>query len=267
MAHASAGAGSARPGAGLSNEFKVTFNIETLRMIAYSALVFMVGVGKVVTELFVHVDEHDTAIYQLFGFNHLCNVFDHQPSRTISGLLVLLFIVPMVGFVLCSYYRTYDAVKEGRLPAWVHSYSKAITPFVFLAVCYTYMWFVNPPEVGPPIVFLPHYLPYWALQIALGLLAIHEVAYLAYSGVLPFGVSAAVAKGYLWVLILTTLACHAAVFTLLAGFPILDSPHNPTSAKIFERLMFFYAFLAIGMPLVLAARNRKNGQVSTISFS
>ena len=217
MAQASAGAGSVSQGAGLSNEFKLTFNIESLRMIAYAALMAMVGVGIIVTKLFVTVDEHDTAIFKLFGFNHICNVFDHQPSRTISGLLVLTFIVPMVSFVVCSYYRTYDAVKEGRLPAWVHSYSKIITPFSFLAVCYTYMWFVNPPEVGPPIVFLAHYLPYWALQIALGLLAIHEVAYLAYSGNLPFGVSVAVAKGYLVILILTTVACHAAVFTRFAG--------------------------------------------------
>ena len=267
MAQASAGTGSAHQGAGLTNEFKLTFNIETLRLFAYSALVFMVGVGIVVTRNFVHVDEHDTAIYKTFGFNHLCNVFDHQPSRTISALLVMTFTLPMACFVVASYYRTYDAVKEGRLPAWVHSYSKAITPFVFLAVWYVYMWFVNPPEVGPPIVFLPHYLPYWALQIALGLLAIHEVAYLAYSGQLPFGVSVAVAKGYLWVLIVTTVACHAAVFTLLAGFPILDSPNNPTAAIIFEGLMYFYAFLAILMPIALAAKNRKNGLVSTITFS
>lgn len=265
MAQSSAGAGSVRQGAGLSNEFKLTFNIETLRMIAYAALMAMVGVGFVVTRLFVTVDEHETVIFKTFGFNHLCNVFDHQPSRTISGLLVLTFIVPMVGFVVCAYYRTYDAVKEGRLPAWVHSYSKTITPFAFLAVCYTYMWFVNGP--GDQYGFLAHYLPYWALQIALGLLAIHEVAYLAYSGNLPFGVSVAVAKGYLVILILTTVACHAAVFTLLAGFPILDSVHNPTSAKIFERLMYFYAFLAIAMPFFLAARNRKNGQISTITFA
>jgi hypothetical protein len=134
MTQASAAARSLPRGEKITNEFSLTFNIETLRMIAYAMLVLMVGTGLVVTKLFVTVPEHETVIYEIFGFNHICNVFDHPPSREVSALFVLFFIVPMAAFVLCSYYRTYDAAKEGRVPAWLQTYNKIITPFVFLAV-------------------------------------------------------------------------------------------------------------------------------------
>lgn len=259
------------------HKFSVTFNIETLRLAAYSALVFMVGVGIVVTKLFVHDDPEHTVIYRIFGFNHICNVFDHQPSRTISGILILFFIVPMAGFVVLSHLRTAHAARVGRVPALLHRYSRVITPFVFLAVCYTYMWFVNSPDdpagwLGgspddPTAGFIPHYIPYVALQLALGLLAIHEVGWLIANGALPFGANVTLAKTYLYVLLVTTVACQAAVFSLLFGYPILDSPNNPTERLAFQFLMYFYSFLAIAMPIFFAARNRKNTLVSTITFA
>jgi hypothetical protein len=264
------------PGATIPR-FTWTFNIETLRLMAYSALVFMVAVGIVVTKLFVHDDPTHTVIYRIFGFNHICNVFDHQPSRTVSGLLILLFIVPMAAFVICSYYRTYAAAREGRVPMLLHTYSKIITPFVFLAVCYTYMWFVNSPDdpagwLGgspddPTAGFIPHYLPYVALQLALGLLAIHEVGWLIANGALPFGSSITLAKTYLYVLLGTTVLCQTAVFSLLLGFPILDSPNDPTERLLFQILMYFYSFLAIAMPIFFASRNRRNTLLNTITFT
>jgi len=247
------------------NQFSWTFNLENLRMFAYIALVLMVAVGIFVTNRFVSMEADQTMIYEIFGFNHICNVFDHQPSRTVSALLVLLFIIPMGSFVVLSYYRTSDAATEGRVPKWLQAYNKLITPFVFLSVCYTYMWFVNAPDGD--YGFIAHYLPYVALQLALGLLAIQEVAYLGYTGALPFGASVPMAKGYLVVLLLTTLACQVAVFSLLLGVPVLDSPNDPAASTAFQILMYFYSFLAIIMPIVLAARNRKNGDVSTITFS
>jgi len=263
----------AEPSGGPDSQFRLTFNIEWLRMLAYGALVLMVAVGIVVTKLFVHENPEDTTIYHIFHFNHICNVFDHQPSRTISGLLVLLFIVPMGSFVLCSFCRTYAAARAGLAPPWLLTYSRIITPFVFLAVCYTYMWFVNGPD-DPPLLaaehatfgnFVPHYLPYAALQLALGLLAIHEVGYLIAVGALPFGASVRAARAYLGLLLATTVVCQTAVFSLLLGMPVLDV-NQDGPRLVFQFLMYFYSFQAIVMPLVFAARNRRNGRTSTIVF-
>ncbi len=243
----------------------LTFNIEKLRMLAYVNLLIMVAVGVVVTEKYVTVEPEKTVIFTIFGFNHICNVFDHQPSRLISALLVLFFIVPMSAFVVLSYFRTARAARIGNVPPHLQAYNKVITPFVFLSVCYTYMWFVNAPD--GTYGFLGHYLPYVALQLALGLLAIQEVGYLIHHQALPFGASVRLAKLYLVVLLTTTVVCQAAVFSLLLGYPILDSPNSASARTTFQVLMYFYSFLAIVMPLFFAARNRHNGQDNTITFS
>lgn len=240
-------------------------NIETLRMIAYVNLVLTILAGTVITKLFVTVPVDETVIYEIFGFNHICNVLDHQPSRWICALLILFFIVPMAVFVLFSYYRTYIAAEEKRVPAYLHAYNKTITPFVFFSVCYTYMWFVNAPITRE--AFLGHYLPYVALQLAFGLLAIHEVSFLIHNEVLPFGFHVKWAKGYLVLLLSTTVIAQLAVFSLLLGYPILDSKNNELDRKIFEFLMYFYSFLAIIVPIIMAAKNRRNGQDNIITFS
>ena len=242
-----------------------TVNIETLRMIAYINLVLMILVGTLITKFYVKIAPEDTVIFDIFGFNHICNVIDHQPSRWICALLVLFFIVPMAAFVLFSYFRTYVAARDGKVPAYLQAYNKIITPIVFFSMCYTYMWFVNPPNTREE--FLAHYLPYVALQLAFGLLAIQEVSYLIHKEALPFGIKPMWAKGYLVLLLLTTVFAQVAVFSLLLGVPILDSKNDPSARSIFQFLMYFYSFIAIIMPIFMAARNRKNGLDNIITFS
>lgn len=248
------------------NTFTWEFNIEILRMIAYINLVLMILVGTIITTLFIDDPKpENTVIYEIFGFNHICNMIDHQPSRWICALLVLFFIVPMAAFVLLSYFRTRDAYEDGRVPKYLQTYNRMITPFVFFSVCYTYMWFVNPPLTKED--FLGHYLPYVALQLAFGLLAVQEVSYLIHHNVLPFGFNATWAKAYLVLLLVTTAVAQLAVFSLLLGYPILDSKHNASDRAIFQVLMYFYSFLAIIIPIFTAARNRRNGQNNVITFS
>ena len=127
------------------------------------------------------------------------------------------------------------------------------------------MWFVSSPDGD--YGFIAHYLPYVALQLAIGLIAIQEIGFLIHSGDLPFGVSKTVAKAYVTLLIATTVVCQVAVFSLLLGFPILDSVASPKARTAFQVLMYLYSFLAIVVPIFTAARNRKNGRVNTISFA
>ena len=113
--------------------------------------------------------------------------------------------------------------------------------------------------------FVPHYLPYAALQLALGLLAIHEVGYLIAAGALPFGANVTLARAYLVVLLLTTVACRWRCSRCCWDHPVLDA-NDDRQRFVFQILMYFYSFQAIVMPLVFAARNRRNGRTSTIVF-
>jgi len=247
----------------METDFEITFNIETLRLISYCTLIFMVLMGIIITEAFVKVPLESTVIFEIFGFNHICNVFDHQPSRTVSALLVLFYIVPMSTFVNLSLFRARTAFKNGQIKLWVLNLHRVFFPFIFGSVCYVYMWFVeSPDEAG----FVPHYLPYVMLQLSMGLLSIQEVAFLAETGALPFNNSRLIARAYLVFLITTTVACQLCVFSVLFGRPILDSKNNESQRKGFQFLMYFYSFLAILMPIPLSVSHRKLAANMTISF-
>lgn len=78
--------------------FKCTLNIEVFRFVAFVNILSLFAVGKIVSDLYVFAPEvpgttilgmvptgthdvTDTKIYQMFGFNHLCNVVDFNPSK------------------------------------------------------------------------------------------------------------------------------------------------------------------------------------------
>jgi len=247
----------------MDTDYEITFNIETLRMISYCTLIFMVLVGIIVTDTLVAIPPEQTVIFEIFGFNHICNVFDHQPSRSISALLVLFYIVPMSTFVNLSLFRAKTAFKLNQIPKWVLTLHQVFFPVIFISVCYVYMWFVeSPDEAG----FVPHYIPYVMLQLAMGLLSIQEVAFLAETGALPFNNSQLIARAYLVFLVTTTVACQLCTFTVIGGHPILDSKNNDAQRKGFQFLMYFYSFLAIIVPIPLSYSHRKLAANMTISF-
>jgi hypothetical protein len=78
--------------------FQCTLSIEIFRFAAFVAIISLFAVGTIVSNLFVFAPEEpggtflgmvskgtrdvtDTRIYEIFGFNHLCNVVDFNPSK------------------------------------------------------------------------------------------------------------------------------------------------------------------------------------------
>ena len=184
----------------------------------------MVLVGVLVTKAFVTKPLEETVIFHHFGFNHICNVFDHQPSRTriraahpvlhrADGALRRAVTISAPG-MRCGR----DAWRRGAHVLGRHDA-------------------VHPPQRVLHVHVVRGELPTRRgscrttfrtamLQLAIGLLAINEVAFLRYTGTLPFGVSRWIADAYLVVLIATTLLCQLAVFSLL-----LRSPHSRQSTR------------------------------------
>src|SRR4028119_1241427 len=99
----------------LNYAFSLTFNPEILRIIAYVALITILLVGAFLTETLVDVDPHPTAIYKLFGFNHSCNWLDHEPSRTVSAMLLPLWEVPFLFYIIFNFLRIQDAYRENKI--------------------------------------------------------------------------------------------------------------------------------------------------------
>jgi hypothetical protein len=119
------------------------------------------------------------------------------------------------------------------------------------------MWFVNPPDED--YGFLAHYLPYAALQIALGLIAIKQALFLIYTeSAIPCGVGPWGAKLYVALLLGVTIVNQISAFAIVAKRSfLLDSANDPTHQIILKTLVYLYSFLAILMPIVFSAMERK----------
>mmetsp|Transcript_25604 Transcript_25604/g.40690 ORF Transcript_25604/g.40690 Transcript_25604/m.40690 type:complete len:300 (-) Transcript_25604:98-997(-) len=241
--------------------FTVTFNIETLWLIALVNLVGTILVGTILTKTMVTVPLKETVIYQLMGYNHVCNVLDHHPAREVSAILLLFFIIPMSVFVVTSYFRTRAALKKGVVPRWCHVYSLVISPYCLLATGWTYMWSVNPPddEYG----FIAHYLPWLALQIAISLLAVEQCFYLIHTDRLPLGAPPVVARLYVAVLLLSFSTETLVTTTTLAGTPVIDTKQHPLVGQF---ILYSFQVLAMWMPIVFAALERHNGNDTTLTI-
>ena len=228
--------------------FTVTFNPEILRVIAYIALIIMLIVGSILTETWVDVDPHTTAIYKLFGFNHACNVLDHEPSRTVSAMLLPFWEIPFLLYVVFNFLRIQDAFREKKAPRYTFLVAAIFLPFEILLTVWFRLVFVWSPEVN----FLNHYLPYVGFQILLCLVAFENVLYFYAIKALPFKNSRITALGYLILLFGVTFLCVLFGLSVALGHPILDLIHQDGQRLFFRLLSKFYFILAIPVPLLLS---------------
>lgn len=247
-----------------------TFNIEWLRFWGLMAGSVLLVTGTIVTNTFVEFPEGSggfdfkaTFIYKLFHFNHTCTVLDFNPSRTVSGIVMMFHTIPMDLFIVLSYYRMKDDYYSEKISKWLWNYSRITTPFIFIAMTYFYMVFVNPPMDMPS--FILHYTPYMAWQIAMILMAIGQCAYITQLNLTPFNIPKKVLQVYLFILILTGIYYTIFIWSFIAGFPILDTTiASNRNFAIF--LMYFFDVLAAIIPAFFAFIEARNGNTQTIQF-
>lgn len=242
--------------------FTLTFNPEILRIIAYIALILMLVVGSILTETWVDVDPHDTAIYKLFGFNHACNVLDYEPSRTVSAMLLPFWEIPFLLYVIFNFLRVQDAFREQKAPRYTFWVAAIFLPFEILLTVWFRIVFVWSPEVS----FLNHYLPYVGFQILLCLVAVENVLYFDAVKALPFNNSRALAFGYLSLLFGVTFLCVLFGLSVALGYPILDLVNNEGQRIFFQALSKFYFILAIPFPLFLSCLEVKRSPKHRLSI-
>lgn len=82
-----------------------TFNPEILRIVSYIALIIMFLVGSILTSKFSGIHPEETAIYKLYGFNYACNLLDHQPSRTVSAMILPFWEIPFLLYVVFNFFE------------------------------------------------------------------------------------------------------------------------------------------------------------------
>jgi hypothetical protein len=242
--------------------FKLTFNPEILRIISYIALILILVVGNVLTEKFVTVDPHTTAIYKLFGFNHACNALDHEPSRTVSAMLLPLWEVPFIFYVIFNFLRIQDAYREKKVPQYTYILAAVLLPIELLLTVWFRIVFVWNPEVN----FLNHYIPYIGFQVLLFLVAFENILYFYAVKALPFKNNAIIAVGYLLLLLVVTVLYVGIGLASALGHPILDLINNDGQREFFKSLASFYSILVVPVPLIASIIELKRSPQHTLSF-
>jgi len=242
--------------------FSITFNPEILRIIAYVGLIVTLIAGVFLTENFVTVAPDSTAIYKLFGFNHICNVLDHEPSKTVTAMLFPLWEVPFVFYVIFNFLRVQDAYKENKAPFYTYAVSAVFLPIEILLTVWVRIIYVWSPEVN----FLFHYLPYIGLQVLLFLVAFENALYFYAMDALPFKNSKPVAVGYLIALFVVTVLYTVVGMSSALGHPVLNLVGDPEQRALFRGITNFYTLLVFPIPMVLSILELKRSPNHKLSF-
>ena len=243
--------------------FTLTFNPEILRIISYISLIIMLIVGYILTETLVEIDPHTTAIYKLFGFNHPCNLLDHEPSRTVSAMLLPFWEIPFLLYAVFNFLRIQDAYRENKAPRYTFLVSAFFLPIEILLIVWFRIVFVWSPEVN----FLNHYLPYVGFQILLFLVAFENALYFYAMKALPFKNNRLLASGYLIVLFVITFLYVLIGLSTALGYPMLDLVNNAGERLFFRSLASLYTILAIPVPLCLSWFELRRSPSHTLSVA
>ncbi len=241
----------------------LTFNPEILRVIAYISLIAMFIVGWLLTQNYVPIDPHDTAIYQLFGFNHSCNLLDHEPSRTVAAMMLPFWEIPFVLYIIFNFLRIHDAWREGKAPRYSFLVAACFMPVQLLLAVWFRIVFVWSPEIS----FLAHYLPYVGFQLLLFLIAFENALYFRAVNALPFNNSSKLAMAYLTLLTVVTALCITFGMSVALGTPILDTINNPGERLFFRSLSNLYFVLAVPVPLMVSWLEMKRSPDHTLTFA
>lgn len=243
--------------------FTLRFNPEILRIIAYVGIIIVLVVGHILTATLVDVDPQTTAIYKLFGFNHICRVLDYEPSRTVTAMLWPFWEVPFLLYVIFNFLRIQDAYQEKKAPKYAFLTSAIFLPIEILLTVWVRIIFVWSPEVS----FLNHYLPYIGLQILLFLVAFENVLYFHGVKALPFNNSRSIAIGYLILLFVLTVLYTVVGLSVALEHPVLDLVNNEEQRLFFRLMTNLYTVLVLPVPLVLSVFELKRSPNHTLSVS
>lgn len=243
--------------------FTLNYNPEAFRVASYIGILVMFLVAVIVNIGWVHVDPETTTIYSIFGFNHDCNLLDHEPSRTISAMLLPFWQVPFLLYIGFNFLRIRDAVKENKVPGYIYTLVKIFLPFELLFTIWFALVFVWSPVDN--FSFVMHYLPYIGFQVLLALIAIENVLYFDAVKTLPFNNNRNLAIGYLIVLIVTTIVYVGLGLPAAFGLLTIKGTILQPIAQTISQLI--YPTLIVPIPLAVAIMEMRRSPNHSITFA
>jgi len=251
-----------------SHVYSWTFRVESFRFCAFLNFVIVLGIGYMITEksgLDTIQDPTETVVFRLFGFNHTCNVIDHNPARMIAAILLLPLVqIPFMIYTVLWHCRLAGDVKIGLIPKWLLNLSRVLTPFNFFTAAELHLWLVNKPD--DTYGFTAHYIPYLMFQISICLIQLMNICYLTLKNQLPWKTPSWLAWIYFSFFTVLTVFSIVIVISMLAGDPIISAFRSDTEESITNILSYCWAFFAVIGTLILSYEESRNGDAMTLTF-
>jgi len=240
------------------SNFVVTYNAETLRMIAYVNFWIMVGSAILATKLFVHVDLSDTPLIKTFGYNNICVYWDYEPARTMIAMIYPFVEIPLVFYLFNKSIKWKMLHSAGYLPTPLYILTLINTIIEVLLGLMFRMIFVV--EAFQNVV--GHTLPFQGLQVCLCLVAVENFLYDYKTNNVPFKNHQTFSRPaliigfvYLISLLIVTSLKIIYVTSVFLKAPVFDVT-VPAQKSFVTNLDTFWMFLAAVVPFFLALRGR-----------
>jgi len=251
--------------------------IEKWRIFGLGMSIVMMVVGTILSTLFVWDKleiKEETYIMQMFHFSHTCVEIDFNPAKTVSAILILFAIYPLMIFTYLQKGQIGLAYQKNKDLKNVYIFSQGTWGIRFACFAYFFMIFVNSPDgeyTDPTTMswremfsnqgwrkFLGHFIPFFCWQLALALMSIEQTWFHYASGNMPFRFITPkflVAYCSLTVVVLAYYAIWVVGFVFgfhIPGHTKIEDDGSVSNLLWCQFVMFFYLALTTVIPIIIS---------------
>jgi len=197
--------------------------VESLRLYGYAAIWTTMVTGVILTRTWAEIDQNDTLLVSVYGYNNVCVNFDYPPSNYV---LPVLWAVSLCIF-LC-YFKAQTVVfntheHEGRISPLVNTILHRMKAFEAVTFVGFSTIFAVSPE-GPDHTMWIHTIPWLLMQIGLASCAASNTLHGYKSGMwlnLDHGTGwlSRLAVVYIGLLVTSTIILLVLTLNALIGMP------------------------------------------------
>ena len=158
------------------NGYRVTVQLESIRVMYYLTLFLFINIGKILTVLFV---EHDftAIIMDVYGAKNVCTYLDFPPATYVLPFAYTFPMICLIAFNIASIFRISVAYRERKISSFIRKSLNAAHVYILISAIWFGTCFAVQPDRNHPITMIVHSIPYLNLKIAWCALSISEVCF------------------------------------------------------------------------------------------
>eukprot|EP01084_Bolivina_argentea_P164335 285703_1 len=153
---------------------------EAFRIWYYVFLLIIIGIGYVLTTIYVDLDPVDNPIYNLYGVNNLCNYLDYAPFTYFAATLWSIDVLFILLYHFCDFFRVYDHYIDHKL---ISKQFFVIYASLTIFESFAAIWSIQTMATQPEENILVHSIPYFVIMLAWWTMATKKWFYMRKIGI------------------------------------------------------------------------------------